>query len=156
MQLLTAANAPFINGGTADAALPGGGKSSRLAGREASSSAPSPTVRLHAHFGSETSLIPCGKLLEAGGGRQGGGEERGRMPGYRIGGKTGTAQVYKDGRIARDVHIGSLLWLCAGGGPAASPVLVVVEEAQVPRWTTAAPRRRPLRGKSSRLCPDVI
>ena len=27
--------------------------------------------------------------------------------GYRIGGKTGTAQVYKDGRIVRDVYIGS-------------------------------------------------
>ncbi len=70
-----------------------------------------------------------------------GGARNASLLGYRIGGKTGTAQVYKEGKIVRDVHIGSFL----GFAPADNPrfaVLVIVDEAQVlPDYggTTAAP-----------------
>lgn len=74
-------------------------------------------------------------VVENGGGRNG------AVTGYRIGGKTGTAQVYKDGRVVSNVHIGSFL----GFAPADQPriaVLVTVNEAQVPvdyGSVTAAP-----------------
>lgn len=70
-----------------------------------------------------------------------GGAKNARVSGYRVGGKTGTAQVYKDGRIVSDVHIGSFL----GFAPADDPriaLLVVVDEADTPvdyGGTTAAP-----------------
>lgn len=73
-----------------------------------------------------------------------GGAKNARIEGYRIGGKTGTAQVYKDGRIVRDVHIGSFL----GFAPADDPrfaLLVIVDEADAPvdyGGTTAAPFAR--------------
>ena len=73
-----------------------------------------------------------------------GGAKNARIPGYRIGGKTGTAQVYKDGRIERNVHIGSFL----GFAPADDPriaLLVIVDEADTPvdyGGTTAAPFAR--------------
>ncbi len=63
------------------------------------------------------------------------------VSGYRIGGKTGTAQVYKDGKIVHDVHIGSFV----GFAPVEDPqiaVLVIVDEAKLmPDYggTTAAP-----------------
>lgn len=70
-----------------------------------------------------------------------GGAKNAAVAGYRVGGKTGTAQVYKDGRIVRDVHIGSFL----GFAPADDPriaLLVIVDEADTPvdyGGTTAAP-----------------
>ena len=70
-----------------------------------------------------------------------GGAKNASVPGYRVGGKTGTAQVYKDGRIVSDVHIGSFL----GFAPADDPriaLLVIVDEADAPvdyGGTTAAP-----------------
>ena len=73
-----------------------------------------------------------------------GGAKNARIDGYLIGGKTGTAQVYKDGRIVRDVHIGSFL----GFAPADDPriaLLVIVDEADTPvdyGGTTAAPFAR--------------
>ncbi len=73
-----------------------------------------------------------------------GGAKNARIDGYRIGGKTGTAQVYKDGRIVSNVHIGSFL----GFAPADDPkiaLLVIVDEADVPvdyGGTTAAPFAR--------------
>ena len=73
-----------------------------------------------------------------------GGAKNAKIDGYRIGGKTGTAQVYKEGRIVKDVHIGSFL----GFAPADDPkiaLLVIVDEADVPvdyGGTTAAPFAR--------------
>ncbi len=70
-----------------------------------------------------------------------GGGKNAAVAGYRIGGKTGTAQVYKDGRVVSNVHIGSFV----GFAPIDHPrfaVLVTVNEAQVPvdyGSTTAAP-----------------
>ncbi len=73
-----------------------------------------------------------------------GGAKNAAIAGYRIGGKTGTAQVYKEGKIVRDVHIGSFF----GFAPADEPrvaLLVIVDEAQTPidyGGTTAAPFAR--------------
>lgn len=73
-----------------------------------------------------------------------GGGKNAYIEGYRIGGKTGTAQVYRDGRIVRDVHIGSFYGFAPADDPLVS-VLVIVKEAQVPidyGGTTAAPFAR--------------
>lgn len=73
-----------------------------------------------------------------------GGGKNGAVAGYRVGGKTGTAQVYKNGRVVTSVHIGSFI----GFAPADQPrvaVLVTVNEAQVPidyGSVTAAPYAR--------------
>ena len=59
-----------------------------------------------------------------------GGGKNAYIPGYRVGGKTGTAQKYRDGVIVRDKHIASFL----GFAPADDPqiaVLVVVDEPDV-------------------------
>ena len=71
---------------------------------------------------------------------QGGGKNA-RVDGWAVGGKTGTAQIYKEGRIEKNLHIGSFV----GFAPVENPkvaVLVIVDEAQVkPDYggTTAAP-----------------
>ena len=73
-----------------------------------------------------------------------GGGKNAAIAGYRIGGKTGTAQVYKDGRIVSDVHIGSFYGFAPADDPLIS-VLVIVNEAHVPvdyGSTTAAPFAR--------------
>ncbi len=73
-----------------------------------------------------------------------GGGKNAKIDGYRIGGKTGTAQVYKDGRIVSDVHIGSFYGFAPADDPLIS-ILVVVNEAHVPvdyGGTTAAPFAR--------------
>ena len=70
-----------------------------------------------------------------------GGGKNARVDGWSVGGKTGTAQIYKDGKIERSLHIGSFV----GFAPVEEPevaVLVIVDEAQVrPDYggTTAAP-----------------
>ena len=99
-----------------------------------------PTV-VSTPISSETSETLCGLLenvVENGGGKNA------YIKGYRIGGKTGTAQVYKDGRIVSDVHIGSFYGFAPADDPLIS-VLVIVKEAQVPvdyGGTTAAPFAR--------------
>ncbi len=73
-----------------------------------------------------------------------GGAKNAAISGYRIGGKTGTAQVYKDGKIVRDVHIGSFLGFAPANDPKIA-LLVVVDEADAPidyGGTTAAPFAR--------------
>ena len=73
-----------------------------------------------------------------------GGAKNAKLAGFRVGGKTGTAQVYKEGRIVLDVHIGSFF----GFAPAYDPkiaLLVIVDEADAPvdyGGTTAAPFAR--------------
>lgn len=60
---------------------------------------------------------------------QGGGKNA-SVEGYRIGGKTGTAQKYRDGQIVQGVHIGSFF----GFAPADNPkfaVLLTVDEAEI-------------------------
>lgn len=79
-----------------------------------------------------------------------GGGKNAAIAGYRIGGKTGTAQVYKNGRVVRDTHIGSFYGFAPVNDPQVS-ILVIVKEADVPidyGGTTAAP----LPGKSCKKC----
>ena len=79
-----------------------------------------------------------------------GGGKNAYIPGYRIGGKTGTAQIYVDGVVSSDKHIGSFL----GFAPADDPqiaLLVIVEEADVAidyGSQTAAPFARDILEKS--------
>lgn len=73
-----------------------------------------------------------------------GGGKNASISGYRIGGKTGTAQVYKNGKVVSNVHIGSFLGFAPINAPQIA-VLVTVHEAQVPvdyGSTTAAPFAR--------------
>lgn len=73
-----------------------------------------------------------------------GGGKNAKIEGYRIGGKTGTAQVYKNGAVVRDVHIGSFYGFAPADDPMVS-ILVIVKEAQVYNdfgSTTAAPFAR--------------
>lgn len=62
------------------------------------------------------------RVVEEGGGRNA------RIEGYRIGGKTGTAQVYKDGAVSSDTHIGSFIGFAPIDNPQVA-VLVIVDEA---------------------------
>ena len=59
-----------------------------------------------------------------------GGGKNAQVEGYKVGGKTGTAQKYRDGVIVNNVHIGSFF----GFAPADDPeiaILVTVDEAQM-------------------------
>lgn len=73
-----------------------------------------------------------------------GGGKNAAIAGYLIGGKTGTAQVYRDGRVVSDVHIGSFIGFAPMDAPRIA-VLVTVNEARVPvdyGSVTAAPYAR--------------
>ena len=73
-----------------------------------------------------------------------GGGRNAYIEGYRVGGKTGTAQVYVDGVISADKHIGSFLGFAPMDDPQIA-VLFIVDEADVPvdyGSTTAAPFAR--------------
>ncbi len=96
-----------------------------------------PTVR--ANPISEATSATMRELLE-GVVREGGGKNA-QVPGYRVGGKTGTAQVYVDGVVSSDKHIGSFVGFAPIDDPKVA-VLVIVEEADVPvdfGSVTAAP-----------------
>lgn len=81
--------------------------------------------------------------------REGGGRNA-YIEGYRIGGKTGTAQVYVNGAVSGDTHIGSFI----GFAPIDEPqlaVLFIVDEADCPSdfgSVTAAPFARDILEKS--------
>lgn len=73
-----------------------------------------------------------------------GGGKNAAVPGYRIGGKTGTAQVYVDGVVSSSTHIGSFIGF-APIDEAQVAVMVIVDEAHVPSdfgSVTAAPFAR--------------
>lgn len=79
-----------------------------------------------------------------------GGGKNAYIPGYHVGGKTGTAQVYVDGVVSRDTHIGSFVGFAPAGDPRIA-VLLVVDEADVPvdfGSVTAAPYAKEILEKS--------
>ena len=70
-----------------------------------------------------------------------GGGKNAQVEGYAVGGKTGTAQIYKNGKIEANLHIGSFVGFAPADDPKVA-LLVIVDEAQVkPDYggTTAAP-----------------
>lgn len=70
-----------------------------------------------------------------------GGGKNAKVNGYAIGGKTGTAQIYRNGRIESNLHIGSFVGFAPADNPRVA-LLVTVNEAKVkPDYggTTAAP-----------------
>ena len=99
-----------------------------------------PEVRAHP-IREETSKTMRGlleKVVEEGGGHNA------YIEGYRIGGKTGTAQVYVDGVVSSSTHIGSFIGF-APIDEAQVAVMVIVDEAHVPSdfgSITAAPFAR--------------
>ena len=73
-----------------------------------------------------------------------GGGRNAYLEGYRVGGKTGTAQVYVNGVVSSSTHIGSFLGFAPMDDPQIA-VLLIVDEADVPvdyGSTTAAPFAR--------------
>ncbi len=70
-----------------------------------------------------------------------GGGKNASVEGYKIGGKTGTAQKYRDGVIIQNVHVGSFIGFAPANDPEIA-ILVTVDEAQVANdygSVTAAP-----------------
>lgn len=61
---------------------------------------------------------------------QNGGGKNARIKGYSIGGKTGTAQVYIDGKVTSDTHIGSFIGFAPMDHPTLA-VMVIVDRADV-------------------------
>jgi len=79
-----------------------------------------------------------------------GGGKNAYISGYHVGGKTGTAQVYVDGVVSRDTHIGSFVGFAPANDPRIA-VLLVVDEADVPvdfGSVTAAPYAKEILEKS--------
>ena len=70
-----------------------------------------------------------------------GGGRNAYVEGYRIGGKTGTAQIYVDGAISSDMHIGSFIGFAPMDDPQIALLFIVDEATQRPDYgsTTAAP-----------------
>ncbi len=83
-------------------------------------------------------------VVEKGGGRNA------RISGYRIGGKTGTAQVYVDGVVSRDTHIGSFLGFAPADDPRVALIVIVDEAGKRPDFgaITAAPFARDILQKT--------
>lgn len=70
-----------------------------------------------------------------------GGGKNAYLPGYHVGGKTGTAQVYVDGVVSSKTHIGSFVGFAPANDPRIALILIV-DEADVPvdyGSVTAAP-----------------
>jgi len=74
-------------------------------------------------------------VVENGGGRNA------RVEGYRIGGKTGTAQVYIDGVVSRETHIGSFMGFAPMDDPQIAVLFIVDQAEKRPDYgsVTAAP-----------------
>ncbi len=77
---------------------------------------------------SEETSATMRKLLE--GVVDHGGGKNARVEGYRIGGKTGTAQVYIDGVVSSDTHIGSFVGFAPIDDPEIA-IIVIVDRADV-------------------------
>lgn len=77
-------------------------------------------------------------VVEDGGGRNA------AIDGYRVGGKTGTAQKYRDGKITHDLHIGSFVGFAPADNPQIAVIVVVDEASLQPDYggITAAPFAR--------------
>ena len=79
-----------------------------------------------------------------------GGGKNAYIPGYHVGGKTGTAQVYVDGVVSRDTHIGSFVGFAPANDPRIA-VILIVDEADVAvdfGSVTAAPYAREILERS--------
>ena len=79
-----------------------------------------------------------------------GGGRNAYLEGYRVGGKTGTAQVYVDGVVSTSTHIGSFIGFAPMDDPQIA-VLLIVDEADVPvdyGSVTAAPFARDILERS--------
>lgn len=99
-----------------------------------------PTVRSEP-ISEETSAV-MRKMLESV--VENGGGKNAYISGYHVGGKTGTAQVYVDGKVSTDMHIGSFLGFAPMDDPRVA-VLVIVDRADLrPDYgsVTAAPFAR--------------
>ena len=59
-----------------------------------------------------------------------GGGKNAKVEGYAVGGKTGTAQKYRDGVVVNNVHIGSFFGFAPADNPQVA-ILVTVDEAQM-------------------------
>ncbi|MDR2514488.1 MAG: PASTA domain-containing protein [Christensenellaceae bacterium] len=79
------------------------------------------------------------KLLE--GAVTDGGGRNAYIPGYRVGGKTGTAQKYVNGKVSSDVHICSFLGFAPMDDPQVAVLFIVDEPSVRPDFgsTVAAP-----------------
>ena len=88
---------------------------------------------------SEATSATMRELLE-GVVREGGGRNA-YIEGYRIGGKTGTAQVYVDGVVSSDTHIGSFIGFAPIDDPRIALLVIVDEANKSPDFgsVTAAP-----------------
>lgn len=73
-----------------------------------------------------------------------GGGKNARIEGIKVAGKTGTAQIYRDGVISRDAHIGSFIGFAPADSPRVAVLVVVHESALRPDYgsVTAAPYAR--------------
>ncbi len=87
---------------------------------------------------SETVRSLLENAVENGGGRNA------YIPGYRIGGKTGTAQKYINGKVSRDVHICSFMGFAPMDDPEIGLLFIVDEPSVRPDYgsTVAAPFAR--------------
>lgn len=73
-----------------------------------------------------------------------GGGKNARIEGISVAGKTGTAQIYKDGAISREAHIGSFVGFAPSDAPQIAVLVVVHEAKRRPDFgsVTAAPFAR--------------
>ncbi|MBO4885774.1 MAG: PASTA domain-containing protein [Clostridia bacterium] len=83
-------------------------------------------------------------VVEEGGGRNA------YIAGYRIGGKTGTAQVYVDGAVSSSTHIGSFIGFAPIDDPQIALLVIVDEADKSPDYgsVTAAPFARDILEKT--------
>ena len=81
-----------------------------------------------------------------------GGGKNAYAEGYRIGGKTGTAQIYVDGVVSRETHIGSFIGFAPMDDPQIAVLFIVDEATQRPDYgsVTAAPYARDVLTQSLR------